>query len=111
MRNKLLIFSLITVVGVTALVLVAGVAVFALTREALPHPEEAQVDQPLEVMPVEVEPVTVINPVFEHERSKYTGVDAEGGCPHSQQSKAQLVEAETPAEDQMAADQLLTLAE
>ncbi len=110
MRNKLLIFSLVTVISVTVLAVAAGVAVFALTGDAPVQTEEVSVDPSLEVVPLEVEPVKVVNPVFKREHSKYAGVDGEGGCPYSH-SKAQLVKAETPAEDQVVESPLLTLAE
>lgn len=110
MRNKLLIFSLVAAAGLTIFAVAAGVTVFALANDAPIQTEQVSLEQPVEVVPVEVEPVKVVNPVIKHDRAKYDGyVSGEGGCPYSH-SKAQLVKA--PAqEEQVANDQLLTLAE
>ena len=114
MRNKILIFSLLAVAGVTVLAIAAGATVFALTYDAPIQTEQVTIDQSIEfdqstqVSPVEVEPVKVVEPVLKLERAKYAGHGNGGGCPYSQ-SKAQLVEA--PTQDEVANDQLLTLAE
>lgn len=108
MRNKLLIFSLLAVAGIAVFAVAAGVTVFALANDAPVQVEQVNLEQPAEVMPVKVEPVKVAHPpVIKYDRAKYAGYD--GDCPYSH-SKAQQVEA--PAqEDQVASDQLLTLAE
>jgi len=110
MRNKLLFFSLVAMVGVTVLAVAAGVTVFALTNNAPVQTEQVSLDQPVEVVPVQIEPVKVANPIIKQEWSKYDGYAgyAGGDCPYSH-SKAQLVEA--PAQNQVVSDQLLTLAE
>ena len=107
MRNKILIFSLLAVAGVTVLAIAAGATVFALTYDAPIQTEQVTIDQSIEVSPVEAEPVKVIKPVLKYERAKYAGY-GDGDCPYSH-SKAQLVEA--PAQDEVVNDQLLTLAE
>ena len=109
MRNKILIFSLLAVVGVTVLAVAAGVTVFALTGDAPVQTEKVSLAQPVEIVPVEVEPVNVVKPVLKHDRAKYAGYAGEGGCPFSH-SKAQLTQVETPSEDPVLDNQLLTLA-
>jgi len=108
MRNKILIFSLLAVAGVTVLAIATGATVFALSYDVPIQTEQVTIDQSIEVSPVEVEPVKVVEPVLKLERAKYAGYDGDGNCPYSH-SKAQLVEA--PAQDEVVNDQLLTLAE
>ena len=107
MRKKILVFSLLAVVGVTVLAIAAGAAVFALTVDTPVQAEQVTIDQPVEASPVEVEPVQAVKPVLKLERAKYAGY-GDGNCPYSH-SKAQQVKA--PVHDEVVNDQLLTLAE
>jgi hypothetical protein len=109
MRNKVLIFSLMAMASITVLTVAAAVTVFAFTHQAPVQTEEVNVEQSLEVVPLQVEPVVsksqVIEPVLEHKRVGYS--KHEGGCPFGA-SKAQLTEVQT---DPVVSDNLLTLVE
>ena len=108
MRNKILIFSLLAVAGITVLAIAAGATAFALTYDAPIQTEQVTIDQSIEIAPVEAAPVKVVEPVLKLEKARYAGYSGDGDCPLSH-SKAQLVEA--PAQDEVVNDQLLTLAE
>ena len=88
MHRKALLFSLMAAAGVVLLVAVSAVTVYALVGNNL---DTASVEQAVEVVPVQVEPVSqseVVEPVLRYEHANYEG---KSGCRYS--AKLQMTEA------------------
>ena len=88
MHRKALLFSLMAAAGVVLLVAVSAVTVYALVGNNL---DTASVEQAVEVVPVQVEPVSqseVVEPVLRYEHASYEG---KSGCRYS--AKLQMPEA------------------
>ena len=87
MHRKALLLSLMAAAGVVLLVAISAVTVYALVGNS----DAASVEQAVEVVPVQVEPVSqseVVKPVLRYEHANAEG---KSGCRYS--SKLQLTEA------------------
>ena len=112
MQKKVLIVSLVAGLSALTLMMMMAVTVFALAFSSPVQPERATLDTSQEIAPLEVEPVVhqpqVTNPVFKVETAGYSNSYGDGNCPFSSHYE-QMVE--SPAEQTLENDQLLTLAE
>ncbi len=109
MGKKVIIFSVLAIVGMTVLTVAAGAVVFALSTANAVQVEEVFMDDSIEVTPLEVEQVRFENPILESEHPTYAKeVGHGGGCSFS--SKAQLTQIEPANETEVVGEYLLTLA-